>query len=1005
MNRELLVRSGRELARPVAGAMLLTVAEVAVVLANGGDLFLDWAEPLRYLATALPVLVLVSVTLWALASALLRLSGAANPLPPRAPVGPRARRAGATAALVAAPATAVALWALSEGRRLRDVPARPLLVVLAGVSVGAIFFWVVNRLVRRARAGDRRELRAASALAAGVAVAALVADATILRRLYPALHWTLAVVAVAGALLAFATWPGRRSGFAGGRSLPAALALVLASFVTAPLAMAWLRGASNASYVVERTAPLTGKVVGLLRRAGAGGRSLGGAQPARAPGPGQEGIDLRGESVLLVTIDALRADRVGALGGDDGLTPRMDALASEGASFRRAYTPTPHTSYAIGSLHTGKYLRPALDLPDASEDHPTLADLLREAGYHTAAFYPPAVFFVDEDRFRFLADRGLGFEHRSVGFTGASARIEQVREHLSSLPGERPVFLWVHFFEPHEPYDPPPEHARGESARERYDGEVSEVDAAVGRLVELFRAQRPGGTVVLTSDHGEEHGEHGGHYHGTTLYDEQVRVPVIWSSPGAVPRGTYDVPVDLPDLATSILAAVGVPRDARMRGDDLGPVLAGHADLGPLHAFATVDDRHMVTDGRLKAICAVGDDGCRLYDLAADPRERRNLGTAQGEEVARLRGALGEHLASIPRIEAAADGDGTPEALRRVALGDPTVGAELIPLLRHRDPEVRAQAAKALALFGHASALPALARLREQDDHPAVRAEAAIATLELGDEDAVAAVRAVATGEDHPMEARRRAALALAARGDDAGTDVLLPLLGDESADDELRADAIEALAAVRSRQAVRPLVDLLGHLHLRILAADALGRIGARRAIPPLVQALEKEPYIPARAAEAEALVRLGAGRRAEALVNRWLGAPTPLPDGVLRLLELGALEWPKGSGADLRTGHRVRGGTWECDDSGCRVGDDAVIELPTVSAPRGPARAILRVVAGADGETVVLAGHEHALRRGPQEIAIDLPPSRRPRHLPVSARGDVRLVAIAVVPAVPEP
>ncbi len=988
--QERLDRAARALVRPVAAGSILLLVEAAVVIATGRELFLGLGEVLLYVGAAGPLLVTTCVTLWALASAILRLFGAARPIPPTAPVGPTARRAGLAAALVLGPAAGAASWALSEGRRLRDLPARPALVTLGAISAAAILFWVVARLVRRARAGDRGFQRAVASFAAGVGVAALVADATVLRRLYPSLHWTLAGAATCAVLLSAASWPHRTLPRARGL----AVAVAIAAAVCAPLSLSALRDAPNASFVVERSAPLTGKVVRLLRRSGAAPPRAPSAPRVVPPREAAEGIDLRGRSVLVVTVDALRADRLGG-----GLTPAIDALARDGVLFRRAYTTTPHTSYAIASLLTGKYMRLALDLPGAGEDHPTVADLLGRAGFHTAAFHPPAVFFVDEDRFGFLAARGLGFAHREEGFEGAARRVEQVREHLESIGADRPAFFWVHFFEPHEPYDPPPGLSRGDSAEERYDGEVAEVDEAVGRLVGLFRSLRPNATVIVTADHGEEHGEHGGRYHGTTLHDEQVRVPLVWSSPGVAAIGANDVPVDLPDVTVTLLAALGVPRDARMRGDDLGPVLAGHVDLGPSHAFGSVGDEHMVTDGRLKAICAVGDTSCRLYDLAADPGETRNLAEDRLEDVRRLRGALAAHLASIPRVESRA-ADTLPDALARAAVGDPTVGPDLVPLLGARDPTQRIRAARAIARLGHMPAGPILLRLREDDPDDEVRAEAAVAALSMGLGEALGDVRARVRDEDLALDVRRRGALALARRGDAAGTGVLVGLSSDEEADEALRVAAIRSLAELGSREAVGPLTELLSHLRLRTVAADALGRIGDRRAARPLAEALEEEPYLPARAAEAEALVRLG-HRRAEPLVRRWLGAPTPLPDGVLRLVELGALRRPTGGGADLRHARRAQEGSWRCDEGGCRVGADAALVLPAAEAPRGPARAVLRVLAGAEA-SVSVGAERREVRPGPQEIAFDLERVTGPRRLEIRTTGDVRLVALAVVDAV---
>src|SRR5690606_2545964 len=122
-------------------------------------------------------------------------------------------------------------------------------------------------------------------------------------------------------------------------------------------------------------------------------------------------IDLRDHDVLLITVDALRADALSAYGGK-GRMPELDALATDSVVFERAYTPAPHTSYALASLLTAKFMKPVVELPGASRDHATLPDLLRRYGYRTAAFYPPAIFFVDGARFDLLRERSFGFEYK-----------------------------------------------------------------------------------------------------------------------------------------------------------------------------------------------------------------------------------------------------------------------------------------------------------------------------------------------------------------------------------------------------------------------------------------------------------------------------------------------------------------------------------------------------------------------------------------------------------------
>ena len=102
-------------------------------------------------------------------------------------------------------------------------------------------------------------------------------------------------------------------------------------------------------------------------------------------------------------------------------------------------------------------------------------------------------------------------------------------------------------------------------------------DAAVGQLVTAFRRARPGAVVILTADHGEEFGDHGGHHHGTTLFEEQVRVPLLWSAPDRAPAHHVGTAVEILDITTTLLSALGIPREARMRGDDLGSVARADA--------------------------------------------------------------------------------------------------------------------------------------------------------------------------------------------------------------------------------------------------------------------------------------------------------------------------------------------------------------------------------------------------------------------------------------------
>ena len=152
-----------------------------------------------------------------------------------------------------------------------------------------------------------------------------------------------------------------------------------------------------------------------------------------------------------MTIDALRADHVSSYGYARRTTPNIDRLAARGARFEHAYCPTPHTSYSVTSMMTGKYMRPLLAM-GSGEDSETWAGYLRRYGFRTAAFYPPAVFFIDEHRFRRMKADGLGFEYRKEEFAPPELRRAQIAEYVASAPRDKPLFLWVHLFEPHEPY-------------------------------------------------------------------------------------------------------------------------------------------------------------------------------------------------------------------------------------------------------------------------------------------------------------------------------------------------------------------------------------------------------------------------------------------------------------------------------------------------------------------------------------------------------------------------
>ncbi|MBN8479759.1 MAG: sulfatase-like hydrolase/transferase, partial [Burkholderiales bacterium] len=184
----------------------------------------------------------------------------------------------------------------------------------------------------------------------------------------------------------------------------------------------------------------------------------------------------------------------------------------------------------------------------------------------------------------------------------------------------------MHLFEPHEPYVSHPGREFGRDARSRYESECAAADASIGALRDAVTALRGEVAWVVSADHGEEFGEHGGAFHGTSVYGEQVRVPLVVVVPGLSPRAV-DAPVSLVDVMPTILGGVGVPRPPRVMGDDLGPMIYGHAWRRPV--FSETGSLRRVTLAREALIADLADGALELYDLDRDPRERANLADAR----------------------------------------------------------------------------------------------------------------------------------------------------------------------------------------------------------------------------------------------------------------------------------------------------------------------------------------------------------------------------------------
>jgi arylsulfatase A-like enzyme/Flp pilus assembly protein TadD len=385
-------------------------------------------------------------------------------------------------------------------------------------------------------------------------------------------------------------------------------------------------------------------------------------------------------NLLFVTIDTLRADRVGAYGHARADTATLDGLARQGVLLEDAVVAVAQTRPSHVSLFTGRQpyehglrdnFSPALD-----PSHATLATELKRHGYATGGFigaYP-----VSRDS---GLDRGFDTFDDPFSGPGGGLRLERssrraalvVDKALAWLEGTkaRPFFAWVHVFDPHAPYDPPPPF-RERFAGDRYDGEVAYADSQIGRLTAwLERSGEAARTlVVVTSDHGEGLGEHGEDEHGLLVYDSTLRVPLVVSWPGQLPAGTRVkgqfrsldlLPTLLELMALPALPTSGASRAVNLREGGRIPDNEAYAEslYGELH-FGWAPLRALRAEG-LKYVSA---PRAELFDLRDDPGETRN----RIAERPQLASAMGQRLGgydTLRQVSAPASVD--PQAVERLA--------------------------------------------------------------------------------------------------------------------------------------------------------------------------------------------------------------------------------------------------------------------------------------------------------------------------------------------------
>jgi choline-sulfatase len=292
-------------------------------------------------------------------------------------------------------------------------------------------------------------------------------------------------------------------------------------------------------------------------------------------------------NIILITLDTTRADRMGFLGSKGGLTPNLDALAKQSVVFTRAYAQVPLTTPSHAALLTGTYpqFSQIEDLgATLGPDLPYLPDLLHGHGYHTAAFL--GAYILDPAATAPGFQRGFdlydaNFHQRKPGedrYKSVERRAEDVANRALgwlSRHQQRPFFIWLHFYDAHDPYDPP-EPFKTHYASALYDGEIAYADSIVGSFVEVLRKHGlyQNSVIAIAADHGEAFGEHGEERHGMFLYDETIHVPLLLKLPTERLAGKrVEERVALAEVAPTLLEAAGIAAPAAMQAKSLFPLM------------------------------------------------------------------------------------------------------------------------------------------------------------------------------------------------------------------------------------------------------------------------------------------------------------------------------------------------------------------------------------------------------------------------------------------------